>query len=163
MSVLNSLNVKLSQLKAKKREIEADLKLYRQRKKDVEELIRELINVVDNKYGTVNKYGTNIINNISSAVSGSKCLGTIASAVSVGNEKGSGSDGNVVTALNDLKSELSRVNQKINDLNSDLIDTNNQISSTNAAISAERSRLAAEAARKAAEAAAKAAEKILKK
>ena len=115
------------------------------------------------KCGTVNKYGTNIINNISSAVSGSKCSGIIASAVSAGNEKGSGSDGNVVTALNDLKSELSRVSQKINDLDSDLIDTNNQISSTNAAISAEKSRLAAEAARKAAEAAAKAAEKILKK
>ena len=163
MSTLSSLNAKLSRLKAQKREIEADLRLYKKRKQDIEGLISGLSNTVDSKYGTVNKYGTNIINNISSAIQGSRCSGVIASAVSSGNEKGSNSDGNIVTALNDLKSELSRVNQKINDLNSDLTDTNNQISSTNAAISVEKKRLAAEAARKAAEAAAKAAEKIIKK
>lgn len=152
MSYLSNLNSQLNSLTSRKSSIESSLRTYNQRKKDIENLIKNLTNTVDDSYGPVNKYGTNITDIIYAAVKGSSCSSNISTSVSSGKEEGSWSDGNVVTALNSLRSELSNVNRKINDLNSDLSSVNRQISSTKSAISAEKKRIADEKAKKAQEA-----------
>lgn len=148
MSYLSNLNSQLNRLTGQKSSIESSLRTYNQRRKDIETLIKNLTNTVDDSYGTVNKYGTNITDIIYGAIKGSICSSNISSSVSSGKEKGSGSDGNVVTALNSLRNELNSVNRKINDLNSDLNSVNRQISSTKSAISSEKNRIAEEEARK---------------
>ncbi len=152
MNYLGNLNSQLNSLTSQKSSIESSLRTYNQRKKDIETLIKNLTNTVDDSYGSVNKYGTNITNIIYGAIEGSTCSSNISTAVSADKEKGSGSDGNVVTALNSLRSELSSVNRKINELNSDISSVNRQISSTKSAISSEKRRIAAEEAKKAQEA-----------
>lgn len=152
MSYLSNLNSQLNRLTNQKSGVESNLRKYNQRKKDIEALIKNLTNTVDDSYNSVNKYGANITNIIYSAIKGSVCSSNIASSVSSDMEKGSGSDGNVVTALNSLRSELSSVNRKINDLNSDLSSIKRQISSTKSAVSSEKRRIAEENARKAQEA-----------
>ncbi|MGN9055980.1 hypothetical protein ACTNA4_05845 [Bariatricus sp. HCP28S3_A7] len=162
MSTLSNLNSRLTNLNDQKNSLKSSLNIYNQRKKDIEGLIRTLTNVVDNNYGIVNRYASSIANNISGAIKGSGCVVSIETSVSDGKEKESSSDGNIVSALNGLRSELNQVNTKINNLNADLTSVNNQISNTRTDITNEKIRLAREAARKAEEEARKKAEELKK-
>lgn len=162
MSTLSNLNSRLKNLNVQKDSLKSSLNIYNQRKRDIEGLIRTLTNVVDNNYGAVNRYASSIANNISGAIKGSGCVVSIGTSVSDGKEKGSSSDGNIVSALNDLRSELNQVNTKINNLNADLTSVNNQVSNTRTDITNEKIRLAREAARKAEEEARKKAEELKK-
>lgn len=152
MSYLSNLNSQLNRLASQRSSIESSLRTYNQRKIDIESLIKNLTNTVDDSYGSVNKYGTTITDVIYGAIKGSKCSSIISSSVSSDKEKGSDSEGNVVSALNSLRSELSSINQRINNLNAELGSVNRQISSTRSAIYAEKRRIAEENARKAQEA-----------
>lgn len=152
MSYLSNLNSQLNRLANQRSSIESSLRTYNQRKIDIESLIKNLTNTVDDSYGSVNKYGTTITDVIYGAIKGSKCSSNISSSVSSDKEKGSDSEGNVVSALNSLRSELSSINQRINNLNAELDSVNRQISSTRSAIYAEKRRIAEENARKAQEA-----------
>lgn len=145
MSYLSNLNSQLNQLTNQQAGIKSSLSTNKQRKKDLEGLIKSLTNTVDRAYGSVNKYATNITDEIYDAIKGSVCSSNIYSAVSSGKEKSSDSDGNVVTALNSLRNELNGVNTKIDNLNNDLSYVNRQISNTKSAISSEKRRKAKDA------------------
>lgn len=147
MSYLDNLNSQLSSLTSQTSSIEASLQTYNQRKKDIEAIIKNLINTVDGSYSSMNIFSAKITDMIYGAIKGSACSSNISASVSSDKEKGSSSDGDIATALSSLRSELSSVNQKINDLNSDIASVNRQINSTKSAISTEKKRIADEEAK----------------
>ncbi len=152
MSYLSNLNSQLNRLTNQRSSIESSLRMYNQRKKDIEALIRNLTNTVDDSYGSVNKYSSRITDEIWDAIKGSTCSSNISASVSSDKEKGSDYDGNIVSALNSLRRELSSVNRRISDLNADLASIKQQISNKKSAIAIEKKRIAKENARKVQEA-----------
>lgn len=156
MSRISELNYKLSTLNVQKSNIISELDVYNQRRRDIESVIQSLTSAVDGHYGDVNKYANEIIDEIAEAIIGAVCVSCIQSDVESGKEKGSGSDGNIVQALNDLRNELSRISQKVNSLNSELSSVKSRISSTNSDIRTENRRIAEEKVKRLAEKAAEA-------
>lgn len=144
MSYLSSLYSKLSGLNSQKAEIEAELKMLRERCVDVKGLNVSLANVSDTSYSLVNKFAEKILDNFSFSLKGTKSVPVICNSVSEGKEKSSGNDSNVSGGLVKFQDEISQVEKKITDLETELSRVNSNISSTKSAISSEEKRIAEE-------------------
>lgn len=144
MSYLSSLYKNLSYMRSQKGNIESQLRTYDRRKAELEGLIRNLTNVSDSDYLSVNRYADQIVSSIPYALKGVQSAGAIGSAVSSGKESGSWGDGNVSNALNHLRQELHSVSNRINYLNSELHSVNSSISNTSNSIRYEERRAAEE-------------------
>lgn len=158
MSYLSSLYRNLSYLRNQKGNIEAQLRTYNRRKGEVENLIRDLTNVSDGNYSSLNRYADKIVSSISYALKGTSRAGSIGNTVSAQKEKGSWSDGNISNALSGLRQELNSIVNKINSLNSELYSVNGSINNANNNIRYEERRLAEERRRQQEEARRKAQE-----
>lgn len=145
MSTLSNLESRLSRLKSQKKSIESNLSTYRDRKKDVEKIRDKLVDVVDDSYGGINKIVGNICDGVFGAIVGSLFGTNVNSSVTESKEKGSGSDSQVINALNDLRTELSNINKKINNWENDLASVKRQIDNTEREIREERKRKLEEA------------------
>lgn len=113
MSRLSNLEATLRRLKREKRELEANLRTYRERHKDVKNIRNKLIDVVDDTYGSINKIISEICDDVFEALVGSMFGTNVNNSVSASQEKSSSSDGSISTALGDLNAELSRIDKKI--------------------------------------------------
>ncbi len=162
MSTLNYLNNQLRSLRGQKSEAQRQLNIQRNRKRDLEKLIRDLQNVCDGNIGGINGIISGLFSSMRQAVQvGGSSYRHLSS--SEWSEKGTSEDYEISIAIDNLKRELYQTDQRISELEAEIRRCDQRISSTQSDISAEKKRLAAEAARKAAEAARKAAEEAAKK
>lgn len=145
MSRLSSLEAQLSRLKQRKKELEKSLKVNRDRKDDIEKIISKLKDVVDDAYGGINKFISEIREEALNAAKGSLLGQHMETSVTGSREHGSSQDGDVSSALDDLREELRKVKDKIEDQDTQLRSIRNQIDTTNDEIWRERKREAEEA------------------
>lgn len=151
MSSLYELNMTLSRLYTQKEELEKQLKVQKQRKSEIENII--------NKVTDLDDYSINIARNLSNAstelcdgLKYTQRINSISAEILEDTEKIPALDTKLSSAMDNLKFELQKVSQKINELETQIKNTSNQIASTQSAIQAEERRLEEEArAREAAE------------
>lgn len=158
MSYLSNLYRNLSYMRNQRSDLESQLRTYNRRRNEVESLIRDLTNVCDSDYSSLNSYADKIASSISYALKGTSSAGAIGNTVSSQKEGGSWSDGKISNALGELRQELNAIEHKINCLNSELHSVDRNINNTNNSIRQEERRVAEERRRKEEEAKKKAQE-----
>ena len=137
----------LSSLESQLRTLEGNLKSYKdqlaklkRRKSKVEDIIRDMQSVCNNKSGDVNGFINNIINSVESAIRG--VINPTKGIASSYKEKGIDSDGNMNSAYSQMKSELNDINRKIDELNSKISSTQGRIEDCEGQIRSQKYRIA---------------------
>lgn len=144
MSYLSNLYRRLSNLRSEKSDIEVELRKYNERKKEVEDMIRDLSFICDNNCSNVNVYENNIVSFIADAIKGITNISTLEESVNSQKESDSCSDSNISQSLGNLRLELNAIKRKIDNLKSDLNIVNGRINNMNNSIKNEERRLVRE-------------------
>lgn len=118
---LRSLESQLNTLDSNLKSYKNQLAKLKKRKSVVEEIIRDMQLVCNNKSSDVNSFINSIINSVESAIRG--VVNPTKSIASSNKEKGIDSDGNMSSAHLQMKSELNDINRKIDELNSKISST----------------------------------------
>lgn len=137
---LNSLQSRLNILQGNLSSYERQLRDLEKRRDKIQEIIRDMKSVCNNKSSDINGYINNIINTFDSAIKGVIYFGK--SKASSSKEKSIDSDGNMNSSHTYLKSELNDVNHKIDDLRSKINSTKRQIEECKGQIIREKSAIA---------------------
>lgn len=114
--------------------------MLRQRKSDVEAIIKNLLRVSDDGAGSVNSYLFKAADDLSAAVSGSRNISAQQLRFSGEKELGGNADARLSTSLSNLRNELRNTENKIAELTSETDRLKISIRSTEKAIADEKKR-----------------------
>ena len=138
MSNIDQLNKSLKTLESKRKSLDSELKLKKQRKKDIESIKKTLIDTCDKYSGAVNKDVRKMHENLYDGVKKNSNITNLTDHLDTKKEKSSHSDSNVSLSVSELDDELSNLNDSIDDLNIELTQVKANIKNTRSEIHKKR-------------------------
>lgn len=138
---LNYQENRLANLKSNYSRCKSKLDTQKKRKNKIEDLLKKMKNVVNDRSDDVNDHISKIINNLDNALRGTTSASLLLGAVSSDKDKGL-SDDNMHNAYYQLRSEFSDVDNKIIELERELRKTDEDIHSCNNSIRYEKRNIA---------------------
>ena len=139
---LKTLQDKLAKLKSALSGHKSELKVQKDRKEDIEEIITNIKNVSNDRTDDVNSCLNKLIENYDDALKGCSSTTSLDSATSGDKEEDSFSDSQLSEALTELRNELNAVVRKISELEGNVSTESSQITSCESSIRTEKRNIA---------------------